>query len=390
MIPAVATLRRIGLNALFLVPGETGGIETYARRLVPALATGAPELEFVAFVGREAVERLGPEPFGAGVRSVVAGSTANRFYRVGVEQVGLPRLARRERIDLLHSLGTTAPVRPGCASVVTIHDVIYATHPEAHTAAMRSGMRILVPLAARSADRIITPSEAAKRDVVARLGVPADRVDAIHSAGGLPPGPATPEEGLRRRYSLGEAPIVLSVSARRPHKNLVRLVEAFARVQGEPAPLLVLPGYRTAFEHEVSAAIERLGLGERVRTLGWIPDPDLESLYAVATCFVFPSLAEGFGQPVLEAMERGMPVASSIASSLPEVGGDAVLYFDPLDVSAIADAVERLLADRALAERLAAAGRARAAEFSWERTARETIEAYQRAFAEHSRRRPAT
>src|SRR6059058_576529 len=302
---AVPTMRRIGLNALFLVPGETGGMETYARRLVPALAGAAPELELVAFVGREAVERLGPEPFVAGVRSVVAGSTANRFRRVAVEQVSLPRLANREGIDLLHSLGTTAPARPRCASVVTIHDVIYATHPEAHTAAMRSGMRILVPLAARSADRIITPSEAAKRDVVARLGVPAGRVDAIHSAGGLPPGPATPEDELRRRYSLGVAPIVLSVSARRPHKNLVRLLGAFARVQREPAPLLVLPGYRTAFEHEVADAIERLELGDRVRTLGWIPDPDLEGLYGTAACFVFPSLAEGFGQPVLEAMERG-------------------------------------------------------------------------------------
>jgi glycosyltransferase involved in cell wall biosynthesis len=383
----VASLRRIGLNALFLVPGQTGGMETYARQLLPALAAGAPDLEFVAFLGREALERLGPDPFGAAVRSVVAGSTENRFRRVAVEQVALPRLARRAEIDLLHNLGTTAPAWPGCVSVVTIHDVIYATHPEAHTAAMRSGMRILVPLAARSADRIITPSQAAKRAVVARLGVQADRVEAIHSAGGLPPGPATPEDELRRRYSLGEAPLVLSVSARRPHKNLVRLLEAFSRIQREPAPLLVLPGYRTAFEHEVGSAIERLGLRDRVRTLGWVPDADLEGLYAAAACFVFPSLAEGFGQPVLEAMERGVPVATSSASSLPEVGGEAVLYFDPLDVEAIAAAVRRLLEDPALAERLVEVGRARAREFSWERTARETIDVYRRAFAEYGERR---
>jgi len=387
MMPAVATLRRIGLNALFLVPGETGGMETYARRLVPALGAAAPELELVAFVGRETWERLGEEPFGSDVRAVVAGSTANRFRRVAVEQVALPRLVRREGIDLLHSLGTTAPARPGGISVVTIHDVIYATHPEAHTAAMRAGLRALVPIAARSADRIITPSKAAKRDVAARLGVPADRVDAIHSAGGLPPGPATPEDELRSRYSLGEAPLVLSVSARRPHKNLVRLLEAFARVEHKPAPLLVLPGYRTPFEDEVAAAIERLGIADRVRTLGWVPDPDLEGLYAAAACFVFPSLAEGFGQPVLEAMERGLPVATSSASSLPEVGGDAVLYFDPLDVEAMANATRRLLADRALTARLAEAGRARAREFSWERTARETIEVYRRAYAEHGRSR---
>jgi glycosyltransferase involved in cell wall biosynthesis len=387
----VADLARIGLNLLFLVPGETGGMETYARRLVPALATAAPELELVAFVGREARELLGPEPFGAGVSAVDVGSpTVSRLRRVAVEQVVVPRLVRRERIDLLHSLGTTAPARPGCASVVTIHDVIYATHPEAHTGAMRLGLRVLVPLAARSADRIITPSESAKRDVAARLGVPAERIDAIHSAGGLPPGPATPEEELRLRYGLGDAPLVLSVSARRPHKNLVRLLEAFARVRHEPAPLLVLPGYRTAFEGEVHGAVVRLGLEERVRTLGWVPDEDLEGLYAAAACFVFPSLAEGFGQPVLEAMERGVPVATSDASSLPEVGDDAVLYFDPLDVAAIADAIQTLLADVSIAERLAAAGRARAREFSWERTARATIEVYRRAFANHARRRPAT
>ena len=133
-------------------------------------------------------------------------------------------------------------------------------------------------------------------------------------------------------------------------------------------------------------AIERLELGDRVRTLGWIPDPDLEGLYGTAACFVFRSLAEGFGQPVLEAMERGVPVASSSASSLPEVGGDAVLYFDPLDVAAMAAAVCRLLDDPALAERLVEAGRARAREFSWERTARKTIDVYRRAFAEHAGR----
>jgi glycosyltransferase involved in cell wall biosynthesis len=387
----VAVLVRIGLNLLFLVPGETGGMETYARRLVPALATAAPELEFVAFVGREARDRLGPEPLGAGVRAVDVGSlTASRLRRVAVEQLVLPRLVRREGIDLLHSLGTTAPARPGCASVVTIHDVIYATHPEAHTAAMRLGLRVLVPLAARSADRIVTPSEAAKRDVTARLGVPGGRIDAIYSAGGLPHGPATPEEELRRRYRLGDAPLVLSVSARRPHKNLGRLLEAFARVTHEPAPLLVLPGYRTAFEGDVREAVVQLGLEARVRTLGWVPDEDLEGLYAAAACFVFPSLAEGFGQPVLEAMERGVPVATSDASSLPEVGGNAVLYFDPLEVAVIAEAMQTLLADRSLAERLAAAGRARAREFSWERTARATIDVYRRAFADHARRRPAT
>src|SRR6266480_5794954 len=277
-------LRRIGLNLLFLVPGETGGMETYARRLIPALASALPDRELVAFIGSEASE-IGIPQFGEGVRVVALGSTRHRFRRVALEQLVLPRIVRRERIDLLHSLGTTAPTRLGCASVVTIHDVIYATHPEAHTAAMRLGLQFLVPLAARSADRIITPSRAAARDVVAHLGVPADRVDAIHSAGGLPPGPAIAEGELRQSHGLGAAPLVLSVSARRPHKNLPRLLEAFARVRHTPEPVLVLPGYQTPFEGEVDATIERLGLRDRVLTLGWVPDQELEGLYAAAACF---------------------------------------------------------------------------------------------------------
>jgi glycosyltransferase involved in cell wall biosynthesis len=383
-----STPRRIGLNVLFLVPGETGGMETYVRRLIPALATVRPDLELVAFVGSEAHERLGPEAFGPTVRLVEVGaSTANRMRRVAAEQLVLPRLVRREAVDLLHSLGTTAPARPGVASVATIHDVIYATHPEAHTVAMRLGLRLLVPLAARSVERIVTPSHAAAREVAARLGVSPDRIDVVHSAGGLPPGPATPEEEVRRRYDLGAGPLVLSVSARRPHKNLLRLLEAFKRVDTALSPLLVLPGYSTPFEGELAARVERLGLRDRVRTLGWVPDADLEGLYAAAACFVFPSLAEGFGQPVLEAMERGLPVACSNASSLPEVGGDAVLYFDPLDVEQISDAIRALLVDRERAARLATAARARAQEFSWERTAGETVEVYLRAFAEHGRGR---
>lgn len=372
--------RVIGLNCLFLVPGETGGIETYARRLIPALAEARPDLDLVAFLGQEAEEGLGPDPFGGSVRLVGTGSrVASRYRRVLVEQRRLPELLRREGVQLLHSLGTTTPARPGCASVATIHDVIYATHPEAHTRLMALGMRFLVPLAARSVDRVIAPSNATAHAIVEHLRVPRDRIDVVYSAGGLPPGPATPESDLRARYELGDARIVLSVSARRPHKNLLRLLEAFGRLNAADA-ILVLPGYTTPFEGELRDAIERLRLGDRVRTLGWVPNEDLEGLYTAAACFVFPSLVEGFGQPVLEAMERGLAVACSSTSSLPEVGGDAVLYFDPLDVGAIRNAIDAVLTDRPLARRLAEAGRRRAGEFSWERTARETAAVYERAY----------
>lgn len=374
-------LRRVGFNLLFLVPGETGGIEVYVRNLVPQLAEQG-EYELVAFVNREAADLdLGD------VEVVPVGVSGHgRARRVIAEQCRLPKLVSEHGVELLHSPGTSAPSRPHAVSVVTIHDVIYARFPEAHTRAMRLGMRVLVPLAARSADRVITISEAAAVEISDVLHVPRERIDVIYQAG-KPPGPATPERELRERLELGEAPVVLSVSARRPHKNLRRLLAAFARLESAPAPLLVLPGYSTAFEDELQVEAKRLGIFGRVRFLDWVSDEDLEGLYQAATCFVFPSLAEGFGLPVLEAMERGVPVACSNTSSLPEVAGDAARYFDPLDEAAIAAAITELIGNVGLREELAGAGRKRARLFSWERAARETGETYERAWASGPRRR---
>ena len=373
----MSELRRVGLNLLYLVPGETGGSEVYARNLVPKLAEERRDLELVAFVNREAADL----PLG-GVRVVpVVVSGRGRARRVLAEQRRLPRLVREHGIQLLHSLGTSAPSHPHAVSVVTILDVIYASHPEAHTLLRRAGMRLLVPRAARGADRVITLSEASAAEISRVLGVPRERIDVAY-LGGKPPGAATPEPELRERLSLGDAPVVLSVSARRPHKNLPRLLAAFARLEGDRAPLLVLPGYTTSFEGELQADTRRLGIDNRVRFLGWVSDPDLEGLYRTALCFVFPSLAEGFGIPVLEAMQRGVPVACSNASSLPEIAGDAARYFDPLDEAEIAAAIVELIESADERERLVKAGRERAALFSWERTARETAESYERAWAQ--------
>jgi glycosyltransferase involved in cell wall biosynthesis len=368
--------RRIGLNLLFLVPGETGGSEIYVRHLIPRLAEVRPDLELVAFVNREGA---GDE---LGVSEVVEldVSGRSRVRRVLAEQRRLPGLARRRGIDLLHSPGTSAPRHPGVVSVVTILDVIYLRHPEAHTLPMRLGMRLIVPLAARGADRVITISQAAAGEIADALPVPRERIDVTH-LGGRPIGRATPERELRRRLELGDAPLVLSVSARRPHKNLRRLIEAFASVSADPPPLLLLPGYETPFEDELRRSAGELGVADRVRFLDWISDEDLEGLYAAATCFAFPSLAEGFGLPVLEAMQRGLPVACSTAGPLPEIAGDAARYFDPLDVADMARALSQLLRSDRLREELTSAGRERARSFTWERTARETLESYARAWA---------
>jgi glycosyltransferase involved in cell wall biosynthesis len=367
---------RIGLNLLHLVPRETGGGELYARRLIPALLEARSDLQLVVFAGREAAPTLAAEPWASEVELVhVPVRSRSRPRRVLAEQTLIPRAARRARVDLLHNVQNTAPIVPGVPQVTTILDVIYKRHPDTHAGVLAAGVALLVPLAARRSRRILTLSEAAKEDIADFLHVDRDRIDVTPLGPGLTDDISpVPEADLRQRLELGDAPIVLTVSAKRPHKNLERLLEAIALVETEPEPLLVAPGYETVFEPEL-----RRRAGERVRFLGWVDDDVLEGLYRAATCFVFPSLAEGFGLPVLEAMLRGAPVACSRIGPLEEVAADAALYFDPTDVADMKRAIETMLADRELRERLRRAGGERAKGFTWETTAAATLAGYERA-----------
>jgi glycosyltransferase involved in cell wall biosynthesis len=371
----------IGLNLVFLVPGETGGMETYARELIPALLAAAPPgMRFTAFINREAAHARGG-PWGELLPAVTVPVNArNRVQWVLGEQTLLPRVAARAGVGLMHSLASTAPAWGRFRRVVTVHDLIYARFPEAHPGIRDRGMRVLVPLAARRSDRVIASSRSTREDLVRLLGVPGAKIDVVE----LGVGPVGETAGLsaaetRARFRLGERRIVLALSAKRPHKNLEALIRAMAQIPLSRRPLLVLPGYPTAHEQQLRSCARAAGLDGDVRFLGWLSAPEIEALWSVAEAFVFPSLFEGFGLPVLEAMARGVPVASSNASSLPEVVGDAALLFDPRDSSAIASTIEQLLDDRGLAERLRARGLARATQLTWERTARLTLRSYARA-----------
>jgi glycosyltransferase involved in cell wall biosynthesis len=365
----------IGLNLLFLVPAETGGMEVAARATLPELVAAAPGTRFTAFVNREAAG----EDWGAGIESIVVPVNArNRVEWVRGEQQLLPGAAARAGCDLVHSLGSTAPLRGRFRRVVTIHDLIYKRFPEAHGGVKAIGMRALVPLAARRSHRIIAVSAATRDDLVELLGVSPRKIDVVAQAAAPRHAELTPEPELRRRLGLGQRPLLLSASAKRRHKNLMRLLDAHALLDA-PRPLLVLPGYPTDHEAELRAHADALGIAGDVRLLGWVSDADMEGLYAAASAFVFPSLYEGFGLPVLEAMARGVPVACSGDSALAEVAGDAALLFDPRDAAAIAHALRTILDDRALAERLRALGRAQAARFSWQATARGCLDVYGRA-----------
>ncbi len=353
-------------------------MEVAARELIPALVKAAPDVRFTAFTNREAADSAGPwGELLAGVTVPV--NARNRVQWVLGEQTLLPRIAAREGIDLMHSLASTAPVWGRFRRVLTVHDLIYARFPEAHAGIRDLGMRVLVPAAVRRSHRVIVDSRSTRDDLVELLGTAAERIDVVPLGLGAVQRVRPLGEGeTRERLDLGERRVVLSLSAKRPHKNLMALIGALARVPAEQRPLLILPGYSTDHESQLRARAAAAGVEDDVRFLSWISTEELEGLWAMAQAFVYPSLYEGFGLPVLEAMARGVPVACSNASSVPEVAGDAALLFDPHDESAIADSLKRLLSDPALCKDLRERGLARAQRFTWERTARLTLASYAR------------
>jgi glycosyltransferase involved in cell wall biosynthesis len=368
---------RVALNLAFLAPGEQGGLEVYARELTRALAARG-DLDIV-LLGNRLLDDDWPQA----ERVVMPIDPRRRREWVIGDQREVPRAAQRVGADLVHSLASTGPTWGRFARITTIHDLNYRLVPGTHFGLRGLGMRLLVPLAARRSHRLIAVSESTREDMTRHLGSSPDKIDVVPEAARVPAHPEmTGEAELRERLELGDRAVVLSPSAKRPHKNLSRLLRALAAIRPERRrPMLVIPGYPTPHEEELRELAAELGIAELVRMPPWLPAPDLESLYRAAACMVFPSLYEGFGLPVLEAMARGVPVACSNRSSLPEVAGDAALLFEPEDTDAIRSAMERLLTDSELSERLRDAGRARAALFTWERTAELTVASYRLALA---------
>jgi len=374
----------VGLN-LFYLHDQAGGTGTYARELMRGLLAVEPDTRITGFVTGEVPESMLAEPWAGDVRwerlpgGVVTGPPWNSATSVLSQWVLEPGRARARGVDVVHGLANVVPIVATMPTVVTMLDLIWLHYPGAMTARDTLGMKVLGLTSARRADRVIAISEAGKADLVQTIGLDPERIDVtmlgIRDGGSAP---ATPEDELRRRLALGDGQLVLCVAQKRIHKNLLGLVRAFALL-GDRDATLVLPGPPTAYEEEVRALAGQLGIAERVRFLDWVSAEDLEGLFAAASAFVLPSLMEGFGLPIIEAMQHGVPVACSDISSLPEVAGDAALLFDPHDDASIAAAIVRLLDDPALAADLGARGRARCAELTWEATARATLASYRRA-----------
>jgi len=378
---------RVGLDLLYLVPGETGGRETYARELVPALLERAPELELIAFVNRDAGPRLAAE-LGDGVRAVVVPVSARSRAQWALGELALMSVAaRRARVEVLHSMANFAPAWGRFRRVVTIHDLQYRAVPELLTPANRVATSALVSLAARRAQRIIAVSAAGAEEIVAGLGVARARIDVVPNGVRLPASATTPVSPLssttgelRARHRLDDRPLALAVATHLPHKNLPALIDALALIAPAERPLLAIAGHDTD-DGRLQAQAAAAGVEEDVRLLGHCSTAELDALYALATCLVLPTLHEGFGLPAIEAMARSLPVACSDIPALREVGGSAALYFDPRSPAQIAAAIGELIADTGLAGRLRELGRVQAARFSWAAAAAGTLESYRRALA---------
>jgi glycosyltransferase involved in cell wall biosynthesis len=286
-------------------------------------------------------------------------------------------------LDVLH-VSEVSQFVPGKARLIsTVHDLTPILYPELHTLDNRARFKKKMRYIQKYVDAIIAVSECTKRDLIRLSDIPEERIHVVYNAADCRYRPLVDREEINRvtaKYGLPGPGYILYVGTLEPRKNLVRLVEAYAVAVGrceDSLPLLVLAGGKGWFYEEVYRSVERMGVQQRVVFTGFVEDEDLPALINGALYFVWPSLYEGFGMPVLEAMACGVPVITSNASSLPEVVGDAAVLVDPTDIDGLAAALVALLEDQEQRGALRTAGLARAAMFSWERAARETLMVYE-------------
>ncbi len=356
-------MARIGVNALYLIPGGVGGTEIYLRELLAALASIDTVNDYYVFTNLETGQDLTPRQanFHWKPQAVHA---LDRPHRILWEQTVLPLEAGRYRLDVMFNPGFTVPLAAPCPCVTTFHDLQHKRYPEYFHWFDLPFWRLLLWAAAHRSRRLIAVSEATRTDLLHFYHRRAERVSVI------------PHGVNAEFFSLDRSkiePYLLCVSTLHAHKNIERLVRAYAsKPRKEKLVLAGLRGFRTP---EIEALIAELGVGERVTIPGWLPRAELMQLYARARAFVYPSTFEGFGMPILEAMAAGIPVACSDIPPLREVAGEAALFFDPLDEAALGEALDRITSDQELRKTLAQAGPEQARPFTWRRTAERTLQA---------------
>ncbi|MBN1890015.1 MAG: glycosyltransferase family 4 protein [Thermoflexales bacterium] len=385
---------RIGLNAHLLSGAasyRSAGIHHYIERLLHHLPAAGEGMEFVAFANK------GTSLAVKGLRACTTRwPTQQPGVRILWEQVAQPAWALRAGVDLLHGLAFVSPLLRPCRTAVTVYDLSFVRFPELFHGANAAYLRLFTRLSCRAAERVIAISHSTRDDVARLYGLPPGRIDVAYPGvdPAFQPLPGQLVEAFRCKQGLPEK-FILHVGTLEPRKNHIKLLEALKQLstskfqvanQDPQSALrnpqskfqLVCVGAKGWFYDEIYAAVERLGLHEWVHFTSYVRAEELPLWYNAATLLVYPSLYEGFGMPVLEAMGCGTPVITSNVSSLPEAAGEAGLLVAPDDVGGLAEAMQRVLADLELQRALSEAGRAHAAGFTWERTARETVAAYRR------------
>jgi glycosyltransferase involved in cell wall biosynthesis len=373
------TQRRIGINALYLIPGGVGGTEIYLRNLLDALSEADGRNQYFVFTNRETGDDLCPraENF-THVPSVVPARI--RPLRLIWEQTALPIQSFRYKLDVLFSPGFSSPwiCRGGRVSV--IHDLQHKRQPENFGLLERWAWNAVVWSSVRFSDLLVAVSENSRRDVTEIYGTPRERVRAIPH--GVEPAffqlqnDAGYTEAMLREAGVPACPYLLAVSTVHPHKNWFRLLDAYERLVEDGRPEhLVIAGLRGKAWRPVERRLSKSALGSRVHLLGWQPRPVLLALYKFAEALVFPSTFEGFGMPVLEAMAAGVPVACSDIPPLRETADGVAAFFDPKSAEDMVAALAAVLDEPWRWDAMSEKGRARAAPYTWQAAAEKTLAA---------------
>jgi len=359
------------------LPPRPVGAGNYIIHLVRSLAALKSEGEFIVFAQASRQELIAL-PEDSTCRWVIV-PDMKPAVRLVWEQTMFPRLVDKSGVELLHSLHYTRPIRLPCASVVTFHDMTFFLYPRLHTRPKRIFFRLAMQISARGADALIADSESTRQDAIRLLGIPPQKiytallgVDEAYR----PISDLRALEAVQLKYGLPED-FILYVGMVEPRKNLPLLIRAFRKLMDLGTDThLVIAGRLGWMYANVLQLIDTLGVKDRVSLIGYVPTQDLPLVYNLASIFVYPTLYEGFGLPALEAMACGVPVVTTEVSSLPEIVGDAGILVPANDETALTRAIQSVLTDRALSQRLAILGPERASQFTWERTAQQTLQVY--------------
>ncbi len=359
---------------------QGGGIGRYVRELVAALARIDARTSYRLFVSGAAPGALPPLPgdnFSWRATRLTPRNLARVWHRA---RLPLPVEVFTGAVDLYHAADFVLPPHlPSARTLLTVHDLSFVQVPETASPPLKAYLDAVVPRSVRRADHILADSDATRIDLINLYGLPPEKITVLLSGVDSRFKPARADEiaSVRQKYGLDGVEFLLAVGTVQPRKNYARLAQALARLRQRGYDLhLVVAGGAGWLEDPIHQAVRAAGMEQFVHFIGFAPDADLPALYSAACCLAFPSLYEGFGLPVLEAMACGTPVVTSNLSSLPEVAADAALLVDPYDVEALAWALERVVSDTDLRRRLVSQGTTRAAHFTWEASARHLLAVY--------------